>query len=836
MNISGIATTSSTTSSQEAGPSRQPPPNSGSAARVKGRKQPRAQKLPQKSALLRLDPESPLIPSLTPAVSLKSRAEHQTLRQRRAQKLSQLHAALDSGTADAVWSAYLDLRQLSSVEHTPLSIHKLDPDSALTAREYASVVKVINNDATKSKRGANRILRLMADVRGQQRRLLSQLQQANEADDLARSRILRRELDAWDGLVSPELLNTTIARIGRSLRSIGREEIDLVLDQLLTYEANEHSRRKPPSRSSNATSNNISSTTTAGAFDHLRMAMLSPAVQTKLGKRRSKQRLVDFPDLPTYNTILDIITRTLHRSKIHRHAESKELQAYDEEDDDQMARVAEQQIDQHSAELSASIANKLNRLDLDADAASLHVDAFERADRLFHSVLDRMQRKSHLEPDATTYNIMITMYCLLGRWDKMHQVIRSANSRGLLSIDCINNALGLWLVHGPASSQHVRHRDQLEPEAMESALELYRQLRQNLVSAELASQRSSISYGRRNSTWQKPLGTGVHGRKSHEGFGPLAWPDRDDLDPARSAHDLTMAPRNDALQAILGIPSLPQQVMPDEITHALMIKSLTREGRFADALSVLKDLVSTPVHRADNGFNDVKVSSKRLDDRRMRPTLAIFDSFFRGFSRHGRPSAAIVFDSLYPERTEFELLPTVASDDDEVDGTREALQPGKDSPHVQQLQLWRVEAFQEIFTAFLDLEPDIEGALGSTARGQSLNRGSRSASRNISTPFGWLTLAEKRRLDAIRRAPSPNQLFWILTAIRRVSDDHAEWSLAMWQKVANKFDPHHSLLFDKVGWTGYRLDNRMRRVIEHLEARLAQGADAQVLETGEGEL
>lgn len=793
---------------------------------AKSRKQTGARKVPQQTALLRLDPRHPLLPSLTPAASSSESSESQTLRQRKAKSLGQLHAALQTGSTEAVWNAYLDHRKYSTVDETPFSIYHPSSDSALSAAECESVLRLISNDATKTKRGANRILRLMADIRGQQRRLLFQLQLANDANDSVRSRLLRRELDAWDSVVSPKVLNATIAHIGRSLRSVGLEEIDLMLDQLLSYEANEHSRRSAASHSK-TTQNHMTLPGPTGVLYNLRSAMLSPVARSRLSQRRGKQRQADFPDLSTYNTILNVITNTIHRSKTKRRLASEQVETFEEEqDDDQVAKFAEMQHDSRTAELDTSIVNKLRRLDLDSDAMSLHADEYERADRLFHSVLERMQRRNRIEPDAVTFSIMITMYCLLDRWDMVHRVVRSANKQMLLNIDCINNAMWHWLVRGPASTS--RHdRSFTHADAIESAFEVYRQLRQNSVQAELASQNSSILYGQRDMVSEATSCADRNEHLSQDELGPLAWPDRDGPKLTRTHSNWSNSSRslqNDAVQAVLGIPSLPLQLVPDEITHALMISSLTREGRFADALSVFKDLVSTRTRQAGKSAGDTRASNveAEAEESKMQPTLAIFDSFFKGFSRHGRPSKAVRFDAQHAECSEWELVPNAASQVTEVDIVREAPHASQDSAQSHQLQLWRIETFQEIFSAFLDHTPDLSQALGPSSRVARVDRSSRSVNRNISTPFGWLTLAEKRKMDAIRRAPSPNQLFWILTAIRRVSGDHAAWSLAMWQKVVDKFDPTVTGSSGKVNWTGFRLDNRLRRVVEHLEAQLAQ--------------
>lgn len=743
--------------------------------------------------------------------------------QHQAKKLSQLHVAFQNGSAEAVWSAYLELRQLNEANDGSLSLAGSSVlDGILTPKECSSVLRIIGNDVTKTKRGMNRILRLMSDIRSHQRCLLALLQHASESGDKGRSRFLTTELEAWDRVISPELLNITVSHIGKSLRSVGLDEIEQILDQLLTYDANELSRRKQPSPSRPKHGKQTPALHSAEPLEYLRTSVLSPVVRSALGKRLSGKRLPsDFPDLATYNTILDIITRTVIRSNPSRRTPSKEEHSHDEEED-AMARVEQQHAASRSARLNASLATKLRRFDLDPEAAPLHLDELERADRLFHSVLERMSRNGRTEPDRITFNIMITMYCLLDRWDAVHGVVRSMRDRGLLKIDGVNNVLGHWLMRGPAAKRRKDGgNDEGGDMAMDSVLEVYRQLRQNFVHAELALRHSDTAYGGRNEY-------SIHNRRS-----PYTVVSSDGSEPS-STTSFSPSPANasgNEVEAVLGIAKLPLDVVPDEITHALIIKHLTWAGRFADALSVFKDLVSTPTRlvaqeaeRAQDRIDAVDATGRRDEEKKMQPTLAIFDSFFRGFAQYGKPSTVVEFDAEHPELSRWAAVPSASPVDGEEDSEQDALKNDKKGPYAQQLQLWRVETFREIFEAFLNFEPDLEQVLRSSeATRRALDRSREMADRTVSTPLGWITLSEKRKVDALRRAPSTNQLFWILTAIRRVSHDHAGWSLAMWQKVVDKFASHDlGLSDDKFAWTGFKVDNRLRRVLDYLHSRLAQ--------------
>ena len=72
-------------------------------------------------------------------------------------------------------------------------------------------------------------------------------------------------------------------------------------------------------------------------------------------------------------------------------------------------------------------------------------------------------------------------------------------------------------------------------------------------------------------------------------------------------------------------------------------------------------------------------------------------------------------------------------------------------------------------------------------------------------------------------APSPDQFFWLLTAMRRVSGDHARWVLLQWERVWRKFSP--------VDWLALAEDQasrRQERVANALVARQGRRGGEQV--------
>ena len=77
--------------------------------------------------------------------------------------------------------------------------------------------------------------------------------------------------------------------------------------------------------------------------------------------------------------------------------------------------------------------------------------------------------------------------------------------------------------------------------------------------------------------------------------------------------------------------------------------------------------------------------------------------------------------------------------------------------------------------------------------------------------------------EKIALAPSSQQQFYIITALRRVSGDEPEWVISQFVRLAAKFatysadtwDANGSPLNDE-GWTRFRMTNRIERILEML--------------------
>ncbi|CAD6901280.1 unnamed protein product [Tilletia controversa] len=95
-----------------------------------------------------------------------------------------------------------------------------------------------------------------------------------------------------------------------------------------------------------------------------------------------------------------------------------------------------------------------------------------------------------------------------------------------------------------------------------------------------------------------------------------------------------------------------------------------------------------------------------------------------------------------------------------------------------------------------------------------------------------LEVDEQGQARALHPAPVPRQLFWVLTALRRVTADQAPgWVLGQWARMLNKFGPDELVVQEEVR----RREERRRRRM-HLRPEVADAAEeAEDLKEREGE-
>ena len=436
------------------------------------------------------------------------------------------------------------------------------------------------------------------------------------------------------------------------------------------------------------------------------------------------------PDQDTFNTLLSIVCRTVHPWTRKSSVSPRHLH----EDDAHAELRSVQPVFGPDNTLPSHIA----RLGVESDNG---VYTTATAGKIFDAILDRMRHGAGLTPDAVTYNVMINMYARLEKWDEVASTVRTMCKAGMLDTPAVNTLLWNWVRRAP--------KTQIGPDPIDEVGQIYQAMRGNLLFLE--RQRHSQDIAEEGSESER--GNGQEPRDPALRDSPKV--------PSRQPRDMH------GLDGILSADQLPAHIIPDEVTYSLLIKLYTFRGDFSVALATFKDMVSTPqvelVRRKDGDGYEIQQGGQEAS---IQPSIAVYDSFFRAFAKHGVASDLVRYNEYNPIRSEWEAVVGA-----ETEG----------SP-------WNIHTFTQIFEGFMRLQPVAEERSQEDRNGTGVGIGLKN------------------------RAPSSNQLFFVLTAIRRVSGDDARWSLAMWDQVVDKFSDSR--------WTGLRLNDRLRRVEEFLQEKL----------------
>lgn len=344
-------------------------------------------------------------------------------------------------------------------------------------------------------------------------------------------------------------------------------------------------------------------------------------------------------------------------------------------------------------------------------------------------------------------------------WQPVKDIILLTKSQGMLDISHINQVL--W------SILRYAHPDGQVWHSVDAAMALYGRLQTNAVDEE---PKSLLAMKNRSDLKFIP---------HHLGFLHTAQ------SSTLNAADRVRRPE----EALLGLAELPEQYIPSRETYELMVKGLVIHGELEKAMMVFQDMTSTQQRKSD------KLEGLRGD---VQPSIATFDSLFRGFARYGVPSNLMAWDPNDPGKAIWELPKDVES-------------------------AWTVDVLQELFEDFLNLLP---------AKPPEHREGNQTALNDAHTrQQGSYTFSHRdfsTEQSVFRDAPSPQQLFFALIALRRASGDHHEWVLAQWARVEKKFGFTHEppgrkkyeenmKQINSQGWAGFHINDRLRRTLTWLQ-------------------
>lgn len=250
-------------------------------------------------------------------------------------------------------------------------------------------------------------------------------------------------------------------------------------------------------------------------------------------------------------------------------------------------------------------------------------------------------------------------------------------------------------------------------------------------------------------------------------------------------------------------PRLFQPPPPNVATYTRLIQALAYRGKLKHALLMMRDMVTPST-----------ASTPHLIA--YRPSIYVFSCLFRGFATHGHPpfdsqllsprllrGPTIRANARATRETAFAALTKLSdggrgSSASTVKDNRGLGNGVTESP-------WNLPTLESIFASFLALTPP-------------------HPSTTSATPFGGR-----------RTAPSSKELFWLILAFEVVSGEDSRLVLDVWDAVERKFGRSGTVKgVRSASWTGWRVDKRMREVIERHRMRVAEWDAEEAMELSRG--
>lgn len=304
-----------------------------------------------------------------------------------------------------------------------------------------------------------------------------------------------------------------------------------------------------------------------------------------------------------------------------------------------------------------------------------------------------------------------------------------------------------------------------------------------------------------------------------------------------------------------------QPPQPSIATYQSLIQAFTHRGDLKLALRILKDMITT------------SSSSTSSTSQTLEPTPAIFKLFFKGFSGYGElinKSQQLNFDplllsgkkirsnSLASTETFVPLLrrnrSTSTSSSSSSSNTTSKESKEDENP-------WTFKALQSLYVAFLNISPPPHPSSSSSSHDPLDSTTSTSAKHDR---INKLRKEKKIPFEGERTGPTSQELFWLLQAFEKLTpyqyhylttpsseeilfsndenqevvqyENRDEYILAIWERTENVFNNNFNPLTGKEFtlkerkksgregiWTGWRIDNRIRRKIEELRNRVERG-------------
>ncbi|PWN48474.1 hypothetical protein IE53DRAFT_381321 [Violaceomyces palustris] len=830
---------------------------------------------------IQLDPRRPLFesafqeegsgrfPKVYPSLSSsssRSREEEDWIK--RSKLISELYTSLERGSADLVFESFRNLKRGGEGWQAWLS-----------PEEMGKLIRCLISDRPKTRLGMIRLseaFRVAERLKGDRRGGNNPPTPPFRPDSLDEV-----EKDRWDRVLDTATRNALIDFSANWSRSSGPAEIDEAIKSLAEYEGKvgpERIKGKADQDEANALEENggrgrrgiFADETDWGLQlekrrrkwrtgkgqvtkqphprSHGGKKLDRRSLQERGGRKLANAQGPNFPDLRTYNILLETISRSVpFHDSLLTHSERREGSCSSSAT---MATEGEMDpfLEEDGRERTWLDKTTLATLGLPKDWEGEEGFTGETCERLFDRIWERMVETSGIEPDQRSWSIRVKLLTRLGRWNELWSCLNSALEKGKLNTAVFNSAL--WGV-GRSVEGSLKIRE---------LVEIYGMMRGNLVELE----REKLRLGRDLGRWEGKSrngsdvnGDGMEGGGggdsevvdgcdgSFERQGGKGADDR--RGPTRSSPNQR---GQQALARIFGMSHLPREIVPDKITYSIMIKLTSWSGDFATSIGILKDMTSTPAGREGGEEEEVEL---------LTPDISIYDSLFRAFSKHSIASKCVKLDRQRPWETQWEV-PCVGGESG-GEGT------SRRSSSKKPLSNWNVLTLSEIFESLLEIRPSaVKGREEVATRSRRSTPSSDSREVKLiqedQDATGRLPPRMRERMERTMRdvlssppsprtldperasptpPPTPKQLFWILTSLRRSSGDHPEWVLSQWDRLVNKFGGGTDFLWENVvreregggeeeemvsdsvvndqGWKGFRIDQRIKRILRYLGER-----------------
>ncbi|GAA5983477.1 hypothetical protein JCM10908_000301 [Rhodotorula pacifica] len=243
--------------------------------------------------------------------------------------------------------------------------------------------------------------------------------------------------------------------------------------------------------------------------------------------------------------------------------------------------------------------------------------------------------------------------------------------------------------------------------------------------------------------------------------------------------------------ATLVSPSLLRAVIPpppDDRIVTSLIQSCAYRGDFTGAIRILHDILGS--HSSSSGTTS------------LRPAVHHFTPIFRAFARYGTARRSSSRD-LALDRTTLggahvrahaqkrDALPFAALSSPSSRSSRSTISTRTATAGDANSNPFTLQALWILFDSFLALQPPPTASLAQE-------------------PF-----------SGARTAPGPKDIFWILFSFERLSGAPGTL-LEVWEACEQKFVQRRTGGANVAGWTGWRMDKRVRRLVETHRATLAE--------------